>query len=56
MLHILHSADPGDPGAQNGVLIALNKSLVKTANILMQDLMEGRVQMVGIPLNGEDTL
>ena len=41
MLHVLHSADPDEPGAWNGISIALNKSLVKTADIQTQVLVEG---------------
>ena len=50
-LQVYHSADPDEPGSRNGVSIALNKRLVKTANVTTRTLVEGRVIMIEIPWN-----
>ena len=55
-LHFFHSADPNEPGSRNGVTIVLNKDLIKTTNVLMSEVVDGRVMVVSIPWNGEDTL
>ena len=55
-LQIYHSADPDEPGTRNGVSIAVNKCLVKIANIETRTIIEGRAMSVEIPWNGEDTL
>ena len=55
-LQIYHSADPDEPGSRNGVSIAVNKRLVKTANLETRTIMEGRAMSIEVPWNGEDTL
>ena len=55
-LQIYHSADPDEPGIRNGVSIAVNKRLVKAANIETRTIIEGRAMSIEIPWNGEDKL
>ena len=55
-LHVMHSADPEDPGAKGGVSIAVNKNLVKTKDITCHTVVEGRVMTIDIPWNDDDTL
>jgi len=55
-LHFIHSADPDEPGSRNGVTIILNKNLIKTTDVSLKTIIEGRVIMITIPWNGEDTL
>lgn len=55
-LHFFHSADPNEPGGRNRVTMILNKSFIKLADVSTMTLIEGRVMIIRIPWNGEDTL
>jgi len=55
-LHFIHSANPDEPGSQNGVTVILNKNLIKATSVSTKTIIEGRVVMITVPWNGEDTL
>ena len=55
-LQIYHSADPDEPGIRNGVSFAINKRLIKPTNVRTRTIMDGRVMIIELPWNGEDTL
>ena len=55
-LYIIHSADPGNPTTTGGVSIAINKGLVDVRKVTHRAVIEGRVMVMDIPWNGEDTL
>jgi len=55
-LHIVHSADPENPGSKGGVSIAVNKGMVNTNKITSTIVIAGRAIIIDIPWNGDDTL
>ena len=55
-LHIVHSADPEEPGARGGVSIVINKSIIDTKGVVCKPVIDGRVVLVEVPWNGGETL
>ena len=55
-LHVVHSADPQDPGRTGGVSIVIHKGLINTKNMTHQEVIPGRVILMEIPWGGDDKL
>ena len=55
-LHVVHSADPDEPGARGGVSVVINKSIIDVKKIDCKQVIEGRAMLVEVPWNGDDTL
>ena len=55
-LDIAHSADPENPSTTGGVSIVLNKGMLDVKKATHRTVISGRVMLVEIPWNGDDTL
>ena len=55
-LHILHSADPQDPGRTARVSFAIHKGIIDIKNVTYREVIQGRTILLEIPWGENDKL